>query len=192
VSFKEIFDRHFFSNHHVEAKRLEARLEALFPGRECVTFASFPALLTVALDELCDDGARVHVAWDASKIGAINAFFRASGRQEVQAWNEEAQAGVDALRHGAAAGMARHVFGVLMRDGTAAGLLLEMAGESPLLLSAGVLVTQDGVLAEKVRWARSSYGRRSKATIHVAANGRFSEFQASLLNQAFDGARQDG
>ena len=192
MSFSEIFDRHFFSNHHVEAKRLEARLEALFPGCECVTFASFPALLTTALDELCDGGATVHVAWDASKTGAINAFFRASGRREVQTWNKEAQAGVDELGHGAAAGMARHVHGALMRDGKAAGLLLEMAEESPLLLSAGVLVTQDGTLAEKVRWARSSYGRRAKATIRVAANGRFSEFQASLLNQAFDEARRDG
>jgi len=192
VSFREIFDRHFFSNHHVEARHLETRLEASFQGCECVTFASFPALLTAALDELCDDGATVHVAWDASKTGAINAFLRASGRREVQAWNKEALSGVDALRQRAAPGMAQHVCGVLMRDCTAAALLLEMAGESPLLLSAGVLVTQDGVLAEKVRWARSSYGRRAKATIHIAANGRFSEFQASLLNQAFDETRQDG
>ena len=192
MSFREIFDRHFFSNHHVEAKRLEARLEALFPGCECVSFASFPALLTVALDELCNGAATVHVAWDASKTAAINAFFRASGRQEVQAWNKQAQASVDVLRHGPAAAMAKNVFGAMMHDGTATGLLLEMAGDSPLLLSAGVLVTQDEALAEKVRWARSSYGRRAKATIRVAANGRLSEFQASLLNQAFDKARQDG
>jgi hypothetical protein len=190
LDFKEIFDRHYFSNHHVEAKNLETMLERGFPGFECITYSSFPALLAAALDELCDDGARVCVTWDDQRLGSINAFFRATGRQEIIAWNEQARAGIDALKQKSVPGLAQYIHGALMKGDEVLGAFMDFSGCSSLLVSAGVFATANPPLAEKLRWSRSSYGRRAPASIKLAANGRFSEFQAHLLNAVLDEAER--
>ena len=192
MNFQGIFERHFFSNHHVEAQRLEARLEQLFVGHECVTFSSLSALLATALDELCDAGVTVHANWDEPRLHAINSLFGASGRQAVQDWSAATEAATERVRICLPVALGACIHAVLLRQGEVAGLLLDLSGYSSLLRSAAVFVTQDAVLAEKVRWARSSYGRRAPASIGVAANGRFSEFQAHLLNAAFDEAGYAG
>ena len=190
MNFKEIFDRHYFSNHHVEAKSLEIMLERSFPGFECITYSSFPALLATALDELCDEGAKISVTWDDQRLGSINAFFRATGRQEILVWNEQARAGIDALKQKSAPGLAQDIHGALIKGDEVLGAFMDFSGCSSLLVSAGVFATTNPLLAEKLRWSRSSYGRRAPASIKVAANGRFSEFQAHLLNAVFDEAER--
>ena len=193
MDFKGIFDRHFFSNHHVEAKRLEARLEQMFlPGYECVTYSSFPGLLTAALDELCAGDLKVYVKVDEPLLWRFNAFFRATGRSCVHAWSGEVQAKVAAMSKGATPGLVMFINAVLVRDKEVVGLLMDFAECSDFLESAAVFVTPDAVLAEKVRWSRSSYGRRIPASVKIAANGRFSEFQGQLLNWVLDEAGYGG
>ena len=117
MDFKELFDRHYFSNHHVEAQHLETRLERAFPGFACITYSSFPALLAAALDELCDEGARIGVAYDDQRLGSINAFFRATGRQEIRSWSEQARAGIDALKQKSASGLDQYIHGAEVERG---------------------------------------------------------------------------
>jgi hypothetical protein len=50
--FKKIFDRHYFSNHHIEAQKVETRLEKFFSGYEAVTFSSMPGLICAIIDEI--------------------------------------------------------------------------------------------------------------------------------------------
>ena len=193
MDFKDIFDRHFFSNHHVEAKRLESRLEQMFPDCECISYSSLPGLLTAALDELCEDDVVVHLNWDDQHLIAFNAFLHSTGRKSVSAWSNEIQAGAEAMCKSIASGLGVYVRGALMRGKEAVGLFLDFAECSDLLESAPVFVTLDAVLAEKVRWSRSSYGRRrASASVNIAANGRFSEFQGYLLNSVLDEAGYDG
>lgn len=188
MDFKGIFDRHFFSNHHVEAKRLESRLEQIFVGCECITYSSLPGLLTAVLDELCEGGAEVHVNWDEQRLKSINTFFHATARKIVRTWSKEIQAGVEAMSKGFAPGLGGYIQGALIRGGEVSGLLLDFSACSDLLESAAVFVTPHTILAEKVRWSRSSYGHRAATSINIAANGRFSEFQAHLLNLVLDEA----
>lgn len=186
--FSEIFAKHYFSNHHTEARHLESWLEQVLPGCECVTFSSLPALLVAAVDELCDSEANLYAAPEPSPHAlqalGLKRFLHATGRRQVLF------AGQEEYTHFAE--QARREFGegdilpaaVLMEKGSIRGIFLDLAARVPILLSAGVFVTRDAELAEKIRWARSSYGRRKPACIHIAANGRFSELQAYLVNCA--------
>ncbi len=191
--FSEIFARHYFSNHYTEAKNLERLLEQALSYCECVTFSSLSALLVTATDELCDADANLCVAPGSDpvdvKVAGLNRFLHATGRHQVviAAPYEYAQL----------TERARHEFGmddiapaaILIEKENIRGVFLDLATKVPILLSAGVFVTREANLAEKIRWARSSYGRRKSATVHIAANGRFSELQAYLVNSALDSCK---
>jgi hypothetical protein len=186
MDFKGIFDRHFFSNHHVEAQQLEMQMEQVYTHHECISYSSFSALLIATLDELCERSTTVCVAWDRPRTQAFNAFCRATGRPEVQLLDATE---IALPRPHAALPLEHAPKGVLLRAGRPAGWLLELSGMSPLLYSAGMFVTQNPELAEKVRWARSSYGRRATAEIRICANGRISELQSHVLNQTLSTLR---
>jgi hypothetical protein len=193
MNFKDIFDRHFFSNHHVEAKRVESRLEVVFAGCECITFSSLPSLIAAVLDELCEQsGAEVNMNWDERQIKGFNAFCHATGRKSVRNWSDAIQAATEVAYDGLHSGMGGYLQGALIHSDEASGLLLEFSKCSALLDSAAVFVTRDTTLAEKLRWSRSSYGRRAAASIKIAANGRFSELQGQVLNSVLDDADYGG
>jgi hypothetical protein len=193
MNFKDIFDRHFFSNHHLEAKRLESRLEAIFAGCECITFASLEGLITAVLDELCvDSGTSVNMNWNELKIKEFNAFCHATERKGVGNWNDAMQTATKVIFGNTLFSMEDYLQGALIHGDRASGLLLEFAQCSNLLDSAAVFVTRDATLAEKLRWSRSSYGRRAAASIKIAGNGRFSELQGQLINSALDDAGYGG
>jgi len=183
LDFQSIFDTHFFSNHHVHAQAVETRLETMFPGCECVTFSSFAGLLVSVLDELCDastvlcgvpsdEGAR-------ERLASLNAFLTGSGRAPIRELPvaERAETVVPPESDWTADAW-------LLREGRVVARLLDACGTHPMLASAGVIVTAESSLAEKLRWARSSYGRRTSSSVRISANGRFSEFQAIVLQQA--------
>jgi hypothetical protein len=186
--FREIFERHYFSNHHVEAIEVERRFESMFDGCQCVTFSSLPALIVAVLDEMTDpEGRPVDlVQADASDaaIGDLSRFLEAGGRRALRALGSdelERVRGASALPFVCAG---QPVRAILLQGTTALGVLFDLAALDPMLGSAGLFVTRDRAKAEKIRWSRSSYGRREPAQIAIAANGRFSEFQGHLVNAA--------
>ena len=181
MDFSAIFEAHYFSNHYRQAMALEAKLERDdYPGRQCVTFSGLPALAVTVSLEMVDAASRlVEVSRRSSTcatLDALNRFLQATGRegilkatpQESLCWQEELEGLADADL-------------LLVHQGRIKGMIMDLSDRHPMLASAAVFVTSDDALAEKVRWARSSYGRRAPADIRVAANGRFSEFQAALL-----------
>lgn len=184
--FSEIFARHFFSNHHTEAKQLESRLEALWPGHECVTFSSFPALLIAAIDELYDANTNLYVISESDsmvlQIASLNRFLHETGRRQlIIAESDKYPYLLEQVKYGFDnEGISPKA--LLMENETIKGVFLDLSTKIPMLFSSGVFVTKDADLAEKIRWSRSSYGRRKSASINIAANGRFSEFQAYLIN----------
>lgn len=65
------------------------------------------------------------------------------------------------------------------RDGVVS--VFSLGSESNVsTLQGGVIVTNDGELADVFRNIRSSYGMRAKKTVKATCNGRFSEFQAGI------------
>lgn len=184
MNFKAIFERHFFSNHHVEAKRIESRLEDFLPGPcECISYSSLTGLIVATLDELCEDNTVVHVKCDDLNHKSLNAFLEATGRKKVAIWNLELQTCIETItKVEPTCDLSKYILGALMRGREITGLLLDFAESTDLLESAPIFVTWDRVLAEKIRWSRSSYGRRTSASVKIAANGRFSEFQGAILN----------
>lgn len=179
LDFKPIFETHFFSNHHLQAQQAEAMLEAQLPGQECVTFSCFAALITAVADELASkDTPMVCVSsrdQTRQTIRSLNLFLQASGRLPVTLGDSA----IDV--HSPAQGRPADVL-LSSPDGVRAELL-DFSGLHPMLGSAGVFVSSNAAWCEKVRWARSSYGRRSTSQVAIGANGRFSEFQAMLMQQ---------
>lgn len=186
--FREIFERHYFSNHHVEAIEVERRFESMFDACQCVTFSSLPALVIAVLDETTDpEGRRIDlVRADPSDaaLSDLNRFLAASGRRALRALGSD---DLERMRDASALPFVcagQQLRAVLLDGATAVGTLFELAALDTMLGSAGLFVTRDGAKAEKIRWARSSYGRREPAHIGIASNGRFSEFQGHLVNAA--------
>jgi hypothetical protein len=180
VDFKPIFDTHFFSNHHLQAQALEAQLEDRFPGCQCVTFASLESLLLVVAGELCS--ASVELLNVSSRnnvqqsIAALSGFLHATGRPAINTPPSDRRAALATFP-----GNRWPVDASLVSEGEVVAYLVDASGLQPMLAGAGLFITPDAALSEKIRWARSSYGRRSSSSVRVFANGRFSEFQAMLL-----------
>ena len=178
--FKPIFDAHFFSNHHVQAQAVEVLLESLFPGFECVTFASLESLLISATIELCDTPVQLFNVSSREpirqSIASLNRFLSATGRTPIEALPPARLAMLSRL---AANTLPADAW--LVREREVVGHLLDASGLHPMLAGAGLFVTPDAALSEAIRWARSSYGRRTTSSVRISANGRFSEFQAIML-----------
>lgn len=189
--FKEIFDRHFFSNHHAEAIELEEKFENYFSGFECITFSSLAGLIVAVIDELVDSSIRLYVPKDLPDYLAvdrvkINKFLSITGRsiieelplKEQSKVNKELeQYKVDVNSYSA----------VLLDKQEIIAILFDLKKYHYLLCSGGLFVTKNIKIAEKIRWSRSSYGRRQHEFVNIAANGRFSEFQAALVKSGFKG-----
>ncbi len=178
--FKPIFDAHFFSNHHVQAQEVEAQLEGLFAGCECVTFASLESLLVVVTGELCDTPVALFNVSSRDpvrrSIESLGRFLSATGRPSIGTLSPAQQAGWSPL-----AANALPTDAWLVREQRVIAHLMDASDLHPMLAGAGLFITPDASLCEKIRWARSSYGRRQASSVRIFANGRFSEFQAILL-----------
>lgn len=182
ADFKPIFDAHFFSNHHVQAQAAEMQLESLFPGCQCVTFASLETLLIAVAGELCGPEVQLfNVSARAAarqSIEALGRFLAATGRPAIDALPPARQASLSNF-----AGNAWPMDAWLVSAERVMAVLLDASGLHPMLAGAGLFITPDTALSEKIRWARSSYGRRATSSVQISANGRFSEFQAILLSE---------
>ena len=52
LNYKDIFERHFFTNHSTEAKRIESYLENLFQSKNSVSFSNSAHLILAIIDEI--------------------------------------------------------------------------------------------------------------------------------------------
>ena len=189
IDFSDIFARHFFSNHHIEAKTLESLLEQLLTDFECVSFSSLPGLLVATVDELCDDEAKIYTITEKfsrpeHKLLELNQLLKATGRRQLLFKGEDEQVNIFRRSSYNFSSIDMMPTAVLIDQFGILGMFLDLATKQPILLSAGIFVTRNKKLAEKIRWSRSSYGRRENAVIKIAANGRFSELQAHLVISA--------
>jgi hypothetical protein len=192
-AFKKIFERHFFSNHHIEAKQVEARLEQLYSGCQCVVVSGFAALIVSAIDELCDNDLMIYSTSSSdeltSQISNTNKFLNATNRRQVIILSETDFSSMLAQSKYLKSELNCHA--VLFSQDEIMGIFSDLSKLHDNLISAGLFVTHDVEMAEKIRWARSSYGRLGHATIRIAANSRFSEFQGSMINNGLDKMRFD-
>jgi hypothetical protein len=183
LDFHEIFDTHFFSNHHIQAKKLEATFEQRFDGLECVSFSSYEGLLITLCDEVCDarTGIFSYPQGDdnESKTQSLQAWLAHTHRPAIEQLTPEQARVISSKKPAHLQPQA-----VVLREAQLVAYVLDGARWHEMLAGAGILLSADAQVAEKVRWARSSYGRNGKAQISIASNGRFSEFQAMLIEQA--------
>ena len=197
LNFRSIFDRHFFSNHNVHAIKVEEVFEAQFMDCECVTFSSFAALLVSIADEICDashhllDTSATTDSQDA--IVAANRFLAATSRPTIALLtNEEKEKWSNKSRLCLGDSVGLKIDAILVSESEIVAGVVNLSGVHDMLASAGVFVTKNADMAEKMRWSRSSYGRRASTKTGIAANGRFSEFQAiithHLLGLEFNGS----
>jgi hypothetical protein len=181
IDFSAIFESHYFSNHHTQAKQVEASLEASLPDYECVTFSSFAALIVSVAHEMCDEHVQLFEVSQRSQtrllISSLNLFLAAVARKPIAKL-------ADSSHQQLFSGLTTDISpDVLLIDGqNIKAAVLDLSYLHPMLAGAAAFVTRDPALAEKIRWARSSYGHRSTAAVKIAANGRLSEFQAMLMN----------
>jgi hypothetical protein len=184
--FNEIFARHYFSNHYTEAINIEKYYENKFKNYNCITFSNVEALIIAIIDEICDKNYKIYYEVNREKekrkINGLNKYLEVTQRiviEEKKIVDNEDIVNV----FGSEAFMYKKlIFAYISRDNKHEGLILELNNDISMLNSAGLFVTKNLKFAEKIRWSRSSYGRRNDSDIKIAANGRFSEFQGYILN----------
>ena len=185
-SFKKIFDRHFFSNHHIEAQELEKRLEKSFSGYEAVTFSSLTGLICAIIDEVIDLDIQLSFIDNHSKYESINKFL-----DETRNINYRLKK-LDDLhlqqKLNIILGKNRRFGEFILHEGNnLIGLILDFGKLDNIIASAPVFISKNKIFCEKVRWSRSSYGRRkSTEKINIASNGRFSELQAEVITKCYN------
>ena len=181
--FASIFESHYFSNHHNHAQEVEAKLENKFAGYECVTFSSLGALVTSVAFEFCVNNMfLVNVSRSEEtycSIDGMNRFLHVATGIQITKSSEN-------LDHLIADNLPLNLNPdlLLIEGDICRAALVDMRHCHPMLESSGIFVTNNAGLAERIRWARSSYGRRGDAVVNIAANGRLSEFQAMLFNNS--------
>ena len=185
-SFKKIFDRHFFSNHHIEAQELEKCIEKSFKGYEAVTFSSLTGLICAIIDEIITLEIQLSFIDKDSKYESINKFLK-----ETRNINDRLRK-LDDLYLQQKVNITlgnKSMFGkVVLHEGSnLIGILLDFGKLNKIIASAPVFISKNKAFCEKVRWSRSSYGRRKPSEkINISSNGRFSELQAEVINKCFN------
>lgn len=180
-AFKGIFRRHFFSNHHVESKRVESFFQNHYPQHECVTFNSFENLTIACIDECIQSSQQFHISSMVSGLYAIKNLCVITRRILPNELNHEMLIRLVSNKK-TNSPFLEYVRGVITSETRVLAFLIDFANIHPLLRSGALLVTDQSETAEKIRWARSSYGRTADSSVNIAANGRFSEFQGVLAN----------
>ncbi len=185
MEFNEIFNRHFFSNHHVEAKQLEETLEKAFEGYDCVSFSSVLGLVSAIYDEIITDDDIFYVYENEKILINLERFLSATNRKmRIKTLPSSSRKLSILACDKDNAYFNDYIFGGVVMNNKVIFVILDFSKISVWLRSAAFFITQDSELSEKIRWSRSSYGRRTKSFVNIAANGRFSEFQACLINES--------
>ena len=175
--YQRIFDRHYFSNHYIESNKVEAQLKETYSKKHAVIFANFLLLTMAAKDELNAD---IAIDMQTEFIKKVNSILKTMGRRPVRKKtindDENFRKLVQPLKRAPKA-----LSGYLYVDDEPNSLIISK-NLSGLITNITALITDDNLVAEKIRWARASYGRQGRATIKLKSNGRVSELHALEMN----------
>ena len=187
MDFSNIFKRYYFSNHHKEAIRLEETLEKDFPKMECVTFSSIESLLITTIDEICDDNKYIYSKLDQITTKRINNFLNSTNRNNIKEYSNLSLDIIKRIKDLTPNKYLKFLVGAISDDESLLGIYLDFSDCSEFIYSAPIFISENKIFCEKVRWARSSYGRRSVISdLKISSNGRFSEFQGLIVNTYID------
>tara|TARA_B100000927_G_scaffold280438_1_gene264978 strand:- start:226 stop:813 length:588 start_codon:yes stop_codon:yes gene_type:complete len=187
LNFSNIFERHYFTNHFTEAIQLEEFIVKNSPFLECVTFSNSCHLVTSFFDEILINNKNLDL--DLSKINifaiendlniAIKKFllnFRNNNTikimNKVKFYN--------LIGSNLKFPILKHSSIIIKNYDKVLAIILDFNKISDLS-SGAVFLTNDKYLSNIIRCARSSYGRKENIDINISSNGRFSEFQASII-----------
>lgn len=202
----QIYRSGYFTNHGPLAKKLEDELQGFFQVENAIVVGNESLALIIALAGLklsgrvgvsarCPELAFSAVAWagfepviaDVERVpdNWVDAVVCPSLKGETDhALLRQAQARdckIVVYQHGH---FSRKLEGGLVVTVTTVGPTAN--GPTP---HCAVILTNDGVLAEKYRNIRSSYGARKTVDVRATANGRVSEFQAGMALIFLQGLR---
>jgi hypothetical protein len=187
MDHSRIFERHYFSNHHTEAINLEKRLEKEFPKMECVTFSNIESLWVAVIDEICEDNINLYSKTGLNTMERINRFFKATKRRQMKNWSTISKKTQQLVQNIVPINYLDFLVGTLTDKDKLSGIFLDFGKCSEFISSAPIFISNNKMFCEKIRWARSSYGRRFKISdLKIASNGRFSEFQGLIVNSFLD------
>lgn len=183
MDFLNIFKRYYFSNHHKEAIQLEETMEKDFPKMECITFSNIESLWVTTIDEICEDKIYIYSKLDQITTERINNFLRNTNRIEIKEYSSLPLVIVQRIEALIPNKYSQFLVGALLDNENLLGIYFDFGNCSEFIYSAPIFMSENKIFCEKVRWARSSYGRRSVISdLKISANGRFSEFQGHIVN----------
>lgn len=168
----------YYSNHGPLAQELEKSIETKLKVN-CVTYASIELLTIAILDELPISVFKFYSATEKELIFKLIEFLR--GPQAAKKFLNCSKTVGDIRTVNETTQNLKILYEVQTDNGAAVRVfdLLSYVDQHPV--NGALAVSKDKNALEKIRWARSSYGRQASTTINIAANGRFSELQASAL-----------
>ena len=106
----------------------------------------------------------------------INQFIKATGREKINEIIDE-----EIVKFGKyiskLEGFSEWITGYVYIDDLPNSLILNIGLENEIT-NITALITDDDLVAEKMRWSRASYGREGFANILLKSNARVSEFHA--------------
>jgi len=168
----------YYSNHGPLAQELEKYLETKFK-MNCVTYASIELLIVAIWDELSISQFTFYNSVDQRFVYQLIKFLR--GLETAQIFTNCSQIVSKKMVNDI---KTKHLK-ILCEAQTTEGKLVKVVDLSRpadhYWVNGAAAVSFDDVALEKLRWSRSSYGRQADAIINIAANGRFSELQASAI-----------
>lgn len=191
IDYQNIFQRHYFSNHHHEAQNLEKYLSFATQFNECVLLSSFEVGATFILDELLNfDESEKFTAEcryeGQEKSEQLKSFLCATGRSQLKLTFTHEAVAADLSAN------IRSERSIIVKSASSTlAILLDLGGAHSMINSLGVFLSQEPKIAEKARWYRSSYGRQSDSNVMIQANGRVSEFQALTVMMALSEVKKN-
>ena len=189
LSFSRLFFRHYFSNHYTEALSAEKKFSRETSEKHSVAFSNLETLVIATHDELKCDGVEIDLcdsslqflAW----VNRLNRVLERTGRDTFDITERRWGLAEREFFYPRLTGLLSPSF-VLQKDGVKVGRIYDLGKSAALLKAGAIITTPSDRVAEKLRWARSSYGREGNAEVNIAGNGRFSEFQGRVLRGVLD------
>lgn len=176
--YTDIFERHYFSNHYIEAQKVEESFRLFFKAKNAILYGNLNMLIMAIVDEV---GGTIYAS-PLFPIANCNCLLEATGRPSIikkdnnftfrdfkdfspRLWSEK---------------ISKHI-SFLYVDEKPSALIINIA-LSANITNISVLVTNSQDLARKLQCARSSYGREGLTEVNIKSNGRISEMHSLEIN----------
>lgn len=187
AGYARVFDRHFFTNQHIEATLLEEKMAHYYGFNYCVSYSNYMLLICSVVDEFmspssCNYNASAALLSCSSLLSQRTHGFIMNTRK------------LDSSRYAFVDTKCAH--NIHLNDVIASShLMLEDACDTTSSLCIAIQCHHDGLTAsgafmltsslevfQILQNSRCSYGVQCHRPVSVSSNGRFSEFQAVSLD----------